>query len=802
MEDPNETPKIPTLFETYKKEPNKYKTIKISFKKIKLKKVKYKNLLSAIIRTNKATILVYQFIQLYFLHLDKLNEQFPIISVGFIKTCFKLFFNKAHAGPKLQEENLKLFMELEGFYKREFPNKDQLDGTNLSRILDYSAIDMLTNIENNVKQHFIKHLFKLVNCSFNEEHNKILDQIINISEKNVAKKDLLKKLKILKEDLIENTSLSEGIYLEWLNENKYNFLPRNPKMAHDICINYVPQEYLKFMIKINLKLEELECKQFHAMPLRNCIVPKYVLLDTKSLIHLIIPKNKRQYEKDIEGTKNNVWSMCFKMSLKIFRNTNYQFDYGIATDGFSVSIRFIHKSRAAEEERKKRNFKNAKERSKKENVGLDASQKKLLKEAKVDEAKLTKMKQMELYKEEQKKRRDDFMKLTKEEKKLFNENRKLISKAKKKKIEFPYFNELDKDDTDRLKNCNLVYCDPGKKNLYFMVDDNNNFFRYSNRTRLRETKRLKYQRLRENHKKKHTVRVVDPATKVVTEVQISQLETDLSKCNSKTCNFDKFKAYIIEKNKLNALLFLYYEDTYFRKLKWFSYLNTQRSESKLINQIKKKFEVPGKETVIIMGDWREFGRIKYISTPGIGLKRKLGGHIKIFSIDEFRTSCLNYKTETRCENLYINVENKKPLKKDKIEETPENKPEVKTFKSRKLHSVLLYKTANGSMGCINRDKNAVLNMRKIVQHQFLTNKRLENFKRGTASISKKKVVIKNVVEENVVNDLEKRTRAENIVEKQIIKKMAVKRAIFKKAVVKEIIVKKPSTRPTFKLKIL
>ena len=799
MEDPNETPKIPTLFETYKKEPDKYKTIKISFKKIKLKKVKYKNLLSAIIRTNKATILVYQFIQLYFLHLDIRNEQFPIISVGFIKTCFKLFFNKALHGPKLQEENLKLFTKLEDFYNKEFPNKDQFDGTNLSSILDYSATDMLTNIENNVKQRFIKHLFKLVNCSFSEEHNKILDQIINISEKNVTKKDLMKKLNILKEDLIDNTSLSEGIYLEWLNENRYNFLPRDPKMAHDICINYVPQEYLKFMIKINLKLEELECKQFHALPLRNCIVPKYVLLDTKSLIELIIPKNKKQYLDDIEGTKNNVWSMCFKMSLKIFRNTNYQFDYGIATDGFSVSIRFIHKSRAAEEERKKLNFKNARERIKKENEGLDANQIKLLRETKENEAILIKMKQNEIYKAEKKKRRDDFMKLTKEEKKLFNENRKLISKAKKKKkIEFPYFNELDKDDTDRLKNCNLVYCDPGKKNLYFMVDDNNNFFRYSNRTRLRETKRLKYQRLRENHKKKHTVQIIDPETKIITNVQISQLETDLGKCNSKTCNYNNFKAYIIEKNKLNSLLFSYYEDTYFRKLKWFSYLNTQRSESKLINQIKKKYQVPGKETVIIMGDWREFGRINYISTPGIGLKRKLGSHIKIFNIDEFRTSCLNYKTETRCENLCINVENKKK-KKDKIEEKLENKPEVKTFKSRKLHSVLLYKTANGSMGCINRDKNAVLNMRKIVQYQFLTNKRLENFKRGTPFISKKKAVIEKVVNGN---GLDEKICVEDIVEKDIINKKAIKRAIIKKVVVKEIIVKIPLTQRTFKLKIL
>jgi hypothetical protein len=33
-----------------------------------------------------------------------------------------------------------------------------------------------------------------------------------------------------------------------------------------------------------------------------------------------------------------------------------------------------------------------------------------------------------------------------------------------------------------------------------------------------------------------------------------------------------------------------------------------------------------------------------LSTPNLGLKRKLSEHFTIYNLDEFRTSILNYKT--------------------------------------------------------------------------------------------------------------------------------------------------------------
>lgn len=103
-----------------------------------------------------------------------------------------------------------------------------------------------------------------------------------------------------------------------------------------------------------------------------------------------------------------------------------------------------------------------------------------------------------------------------------------------------------------------------------------------------------------------------------------------------------------------------------------------------------------------------------LSTPNLGLKRKLGEHFKIYNLDEYRTSKLNCKTEEVNGNLYL----------------PDKKKHV-----RKLHSVLTYQTEKNRSGCINRDVNAVNNMIKLVNHYLQNtgspeNNRPERFRRS------------------------------------------------------------------------
>jgi len=163
------------------------------------------------------------------------------------------------------------------------------------------------------------------------------------------------------------------------------------------------------------------------------------------------------------------------------------------------------------------------------------------------------------------------------------------------------------------------------------------------------------------------------------------------------------------------LLAVFNKDTKFRQYKFYSYINRKRSESKLLHTIEKKF---GEDTIVIMGDWSIGKQMRnYISTPNLGLKRKINEKFKVYSIDEYNTSCINYKTEEKVENLKVcDWYEKKVLKNRKI--TEEEKLIILTIKnkSRELHHVLTFKIKmeNNRKGCINLDRNACLNMKKTI----------------------------------------------------------------------------------------
>ncbi len=141
--------------------------------------------------------------------------------------------------------------------------------------------------------------------------------------------------------------------------------------------------------------------------------------------------------------------------------------------------------------------------------------------------------------------------------------------------------------------------------------------------------------------------------------------------------------------------------------KWYGFLNRKKTETKIIREIKKIF---GRDTTILIGDWGAKSAQKgNLSTPNIGLKRKLGKQITVYNLDEYKTSKLNYKSEEECDNLYLPDKNKT---------------------IRKIHSVLTYKMENAQIGCMNRDKNAVNNMIKIVKYYFEHKKRPEKYSRS------------------------------------------------------------------------
>jgi hypothetical protein len=677
-----------------KKPPDKYRTIKCSLKSIIKPTLNNTTLFDACMRTHKIVIHTYHFLRLWILHKYHNKKNIPLISDDTIKMAFKALL-KDSQGPKPKGTNLELFTEFKKFYDDEYKNlnyADKIDGNNLSQILGYMSIDMLTNIENNIKLHFIKYVFRFVNSSFRKQNNELLEKCEK-GTKTKLRKELNKDLHDIKQDLLNSTLNSNNKYHEWINKHKINIFPTEYKNSYEFDIQNNPQKYIKGMIYMCLELEKLETKSFQFFPLRTDIVPKYIPIDTKSLIELFIDEDKNSYLLDIENKKHDIWNKYFKLDNPIFKQKSYTFDYRISTDCFSVSIQLIHKDFIQKEKDKKTNMKNKRRDIKEKTRDMTQEQKEKYK----SDINKQKKDEQEKFKLELKLKRDkikeEFKKLTKEEKqKIKDEQKKNKTLQKQQKyIEFPYLEELNEIQYNELKNSNWICVDPGKRFIMYMKNKNGIRFRYSNRMHINRTKRLKYQRLIKNYKDKN---------------EISKTENELSKYNSKSCDYEKFKKFIDKKNELNKILLEKYKAEVFRKYKWFSYINRKKSETRLVKEIREKY---GKDVILCHGDWSKGDKnIKYMSTPNLGLKKKLAEYFKIYNIDEFRTSCLNHKTENKCENIYL------PDKKGK---------------ERKIHSILTYQTESKRMGCVNRDENAVNNMIKIVNTFIKDKSRPERFRR-------------------------------------------------------------------------
>ena len=611
----------------YKKPPDKYKTVKCSFKTIHKQDFNTNKLFDACFRTHQIVIHTYQFLRLWIL--DKYhnnNKIIPYITDDTIKMAFKSLIKESQ-GPKPKGSNFELYNEFIKLYNEQYKNLNyntKLDGKNLSQILSYMSIDMITNIENNIKLHFVKYLNRFVNSSFKLINNELLNNCEK-GTKTKLRKELNKDLYDIKQDLINNTLKSNKKYHEWINTHKVNIFPSEYKDSYEFDIQNNCQNYLKGMIYMCLEIEKLNTKSFQFFPLRNDIIMKYIPIDTKSLIELFIDEDKNSFLTNIETKKDEIWSKFFNIDNSVFKQKNYKFDYRISTDCFATSIQLIHNDFIEKEANKKNNMKVKKKEMKDNTKDMTQEEKENYKK---DQLKLKKDKdeQIKLEKKLKKdKEKEAYKKLSKIEKALLKENKKKDVKIDKY-IEFPYLEDLNNDQYNNLKNNNnnWIVCDPGKKSLFYMMNQDGKTFNYTNRKHINKTRRIKYQKLLHNYRDKNN---------------ITTIENILSGYNSKSCIIDYFKNFINKKNELNKQLLDMYKEDIFRKYKWYGYINRKKAETDLVRDIKDNF---GKDVTVIMGDWSDKlkttpSRIKYMTTPNLGLKRKINEYLDVYNIDEFRT---------------------------------------------------------------------------------------------------------------------------------------------------------------------
>tara|TARA_B110000444_G_scaffold130117_1_gene122403 strand:- start:454 stop:2355 length:1902 start_codon:yes stop_codon:yes gene_type:complete len=618
-----------------KKAPDKYRCIKVPLHSILHKDdnaIKIFNTIQdAVYRTNYITTKTSLLLRLWCLEKYHHNIDIPIIDENTIRMCMKSLLVPS-SGPKPKNNNLLLFNEFKSLHNFELE-----DGKNLSSILNYYAITILTSIENNIKLHFFDYVNRFINSYFKHINKD------NLNDKEF-KKQLFKELHSVKSDILNGTLKSDEKYHNWLKEYRYKIVPEQYDKSYHYDMKCNPQKYIKHMIFMNCELELIGGKMYQFFPLQSSITPNHIQIDTKAVIELLVDKDKKRYNDNVLLYKEILWDKYFTINPKI---KDYQFDNTIITDGYATALRFIHKDYVEGELLKKEKMKQARQNAKNKDTN-------------------------------------------KTTKSITKENDNIVPSKEEVIIDFPYIDEVDKNE---LKGKH-IFIDPGKRTLFTMMDDNGKFFSYTNKQRVSETKRLQYQIKLKKYKD---------------HLGISETENELSSYNSKSCNLDDYKAFIEKKISINKDLYILYQDKKFRQYKWYAFINKKRTEDNMLNKIENAY---GKDNIIIIGDWCIEKQMKnFISTPNIGLKRKLKERFKVYNIDEYRTSCLNYKTEEPCRNLYL------PDKKNK---------------TRKIHSILTYKMKNNRLGCINRDKNGCKNIQKVFEYYIKNNERPENYRRGQA----------------------------------------------------------------------
>jgi len=207
--------------------------------------------------------------------------------------------------------------------------------------------------------------------------------------------------------------------------------------------------------------------------------------------------------------------------------------------------------------------------------------------------------------------------------------------------DFYNIEDLSTEQLKTLKDRTIIGCDPGKRSLVYMMDNKGNKLQYTAPQRKRESKAKCNQRILLYERKKNS---------------IIQKETQLSFQNSKSVDYDKFKMYLVEKNKLNKETIEFYKKDTWRKMKFRQYSYGKKSMDTFLNKIKETF---GENLLIGYGNWSRDTQMKFfMPTMNKGLRKLIHKKYDTITINECNTSkkCCDCHKDL---DYYRDKENKK-----------------------------------------------------------------------------------------------------------------------------------------------
>ena len=203
---------------------------------------------------------------------------------------------------------------------------------------------------------------------------------------------------------------------------------------------------------------------------------------------------------------------------------------------------------------------------------------------------------------------------------------------------------------EQLKNKTVVGIDPGMISLLYMTSDVAN----PEYPTPQKPVRLEYRKAQREHdlhiKEFENERLHMKALAKLRGVDVIALETHLSQTDGRAASVEEYHKYVQAHQAVAKALYEHYSDERYRVMNFISFRGKQKSESKLVNEVKTKW---GNDAVFAFGDWKRRKQMKGMSSVPLTRMRKVIKKAFQYVVDvpEFRTTvtCSKCRTGEMCE---------------------------------------------------------------------------------------------------------------------------------------------------------
>lgn len=589
---------------------------------------------------------------------------------------------------------------------------------------DYCSLQYSTLVKNNILMNYTIHVNHFVRVHFKHEidmYNEIKDK----EEKQRLRKYLSQQMQSIVQCLLDPSHSNNGLggqYLSFLEQHRPHFKLFLSNEQRDQLLlsgdsdetpgnskDFTYMEWLKTMIYMSQTIE-LHCeppkdtsyKLLQVIPLYSKLVPGNVMFDSRCLAITcdLYTTSTTNPSKFTSSNIHDVWNTVFKTTSKSWKfGRNYRFTCMCQTDGVSITLQYIHQDEYDSYT------------SNKIKRGKLGAVVKMMSDEEREKYKQERNAKNQEYKLEQAKKRKEYKKQTPQ-------------KALQRNGIF-YIDAIDKNILSTRKK---VYIDPGHHTLMAMIDD------YYSTTMTNEEKKnhqFMYRKSCRRHACGMNTRAKETVKRMYNNPKIIDFQKEMSKTRRKSSVLSIYNGYLdVFFSRMDAdTLDFFAVDTWWRYQKLRSYGLTKKHEDKTLNSIESLF---GKDAVYIIGDHSVCTMRGLSSSKGVGLKRLLQSKFAhVYHIDEYNTSKLYWKTHLEGEQWYSKEarsyqsdQPKKTRRRGKGVEPKRYKNKTTSteqsieigLKGRRIHALKKFQTSNKLSVCINRDLNAVLNMKYITQY--------------------------------------------------------------------------------------